>query len=90
LILVLIAVQDLSLAGAVFAASPPVAAWTDVVLLVLDGLWRSVRAKNPHSAASDVAAMAIGFLLRKQDRNELRDWPDWRTAPADKAIEHVR
>jgi hypothetical protein len=66
------------------------AEWTDVAILAMDGLWRSVRAAHPHSASSDVAQMVIEFILRKQDRNELRDWPDWRTAPTDKAIEHVR
>jgi hypothetical protein len=29
-------------------------------------------------------------LVDKQDKNERRTWPDWRTAPADRAIEHNR
>jgi hypothetical protein len=26
----------------------------------------------------------------KQAHNEAREWPDWRTQPTDRAIEHVR
>lgn len=54
--------------------------WIDVVLLALDGAWRA-----GHSPEDIVLALAV-----KQERNERRTWPDWRTQPADKAIEHVR
>ena len=66
--------------------------WTDVVLLALDGLWRSVRAQSVWSQSDpkDVTATVVEFLERKQGKNELRDWPDWRTMSSDKAIEHVR
>lgn len=54
--------------------------WVDVILLALDGAWRS-----GHSPSS----IAEGIAL-KQIKNENRDWPDWRTADPDKAVEHIR
>ena len=54
--------------------------WIDVVILALDGAWRS-------GAWPD---QIIAALQAKQTKNESRQWPDWRTMPADKAIEHVR
>ena len=54
--------------------------WIDVVLLALDGAWRA-----GHSPEQIVA-----MLEKKQTKNEGRNWPDWRTAEAGKAIEHVR
>ena len=54
--------------------------WVDVVLLALDGAWRC--GATPEEIAAKIAA--------KQSKNELRDWPDWRTQDPDKAIEHVR
>jgi len=54
--------------------------WTDVILLAIDGAWRA-----GHSPEQIAAAIAT-----KQDKNERRDWPDWRTADPNKAIEHRR
>lgn len=54
--------------------------WIDVVILALDGAWRA-----GYSCEEVVAA-----LVAKQTKNEAREWPDWRTVPADQAIEHVR
>lgn len=54
--------------------------WVDVVLLALNGAWRA--GHDPIEIALAIAA--------KQTRNELRTWPDWRTAEPGKAIEHVR
>ena len=54
--------------------------WIDVVILALDGAWRA-----GHSPEAIVAA-----LVAKQDKNEARRWPDWRTAAPGKAIEHDR
>lgn len=54
--------------------------WIDVVLLALDGAWRS-----GHSAEEVVA-----MLDTKLTKNESREWPDWRTADRTKAIEHDR
>ena len=54
--------------------------WIDVILLALDGAWR----------AGFLPEEIANALDDKQEQNELRDWPDWRTAEPDKAIEHVR
>lgn len=54
--------------------------WIDVVLLALDGAWRS--GYSPEQIAEGLQA--------KQAKNEARTWPDWRTADTGKAIEHVR
>ena len=54
--------------------------WIDVVILALDGAWRS-------GATPD---QIIAQLVAKQATNEARAWPDWRTQPTDRAIEHVR
>ncbi|SDF71912.1 Protein of unknown function [Onishia taeanensis] len=54
--------------------------WIDVVLLALDGAWRS-----GHTAAEVVAG-----LDAKLSKNEQREWPDWRTSDRTKAIEHDR
>jgi hypothetical protein len=54
--------------------------WIDVVILALDGAWR----------AGASPEQIIAALQAKQAKNESRVWPDWRTAPADQAIEHDR
>ncbi len=54
--------------------------WIDVVMLGLDGAWRS-------GATPDQIAEALAAKLAK---NKAREWPNWRTADPDKAIEHVR
>lgn len=54
--------------------------WIDVILLAMDGAWRA--GYTPEQIAEALKA--------KQEKNETRDWPDWRTASADRAIEHVR
>jgi hypothetical protein len=61
--------------------------WVDVVILGLDGLWRSLSRDVGHEF---IAEVAVRMIEAKQAINERRDWPDWRTAPIDKAIEHVR
>lgn len=64
------------------------AEWVDVAILALDGLMRRLVATGlPHSGAAKVAC---AMIEGKQGRNEMRDWPDWRTADPNKAIEHVR
>jgi hypothetical protein len=65
--------------------------WVDVVILALDGLTRRLafcrgERADPERVANDVCNIILG----KQARNEAREWPDWRTAPKDKAIEHVK
>lgn len=54
--------------------------WIDVVILALDGAWR----------AGASPEQIIETLVAKQTKNESRNWPDWRTADPDKAIEHDR
>jgi hypothetical protein len=62
--------------------------WVDVVILALDGLTRRlVECGWDHNEAAEKACRMI---VQKQTRNERRDWPDWRTAAPDQAIEHVR
>lgn len=62
------------------AAPADLSEWVDVILLALDGAWR---------AGHEPAAIAAG-IEQKQSKNEARTWPDWRTVPADRAIEHNR
>lgn len=68
--------------------------WVDVAILALDGLWRSVserrKAYGYNDITDSVAEIAVGEIINKQNRNENRTWPDWRTAEPGKAIEHVR
>lgn len=64
--------------------------WVDVAILALDGLTRSISALHPHWTMDQVAARAAEMIVAKQGKNELRRWPDWRTAPEDKAIEHIK
>lgn len=63
--------------------------WVDVVILAIDGLWRSIH----HRKGEDwrhVPFLATMAIRDKQAINEQREWPDWRTADPNKAIEHVR
>lgn len=66
--------------------------WVDVVILALDGLLRQL-AHDRRDGLYDpewIIAIACSLLKDKQAINEARDWPDWRTADRDKAIEHTR
>lgn len=54
--------------------------WADVIILAIDGAWRN-----------GVGPRALGdALLAKQVKNENRVWPDWRQAPPDEPVGHVR
>ena len=53
--------------------------WIDVILLAIDGAWRE--GYTPEQIAAQLA--------KKQEKNESRSWPDWRTAEPGKAIEHI-
>lgn len=64
--------------------------WTDVAILGLDGLLRAISAAHPDWTFDRVAEEAARKIVAKQGKNELRDWPDWRTMSADSAIEHDR
>jgi Protein of unknown function (DUF550) len=54
--------------------------WVDVILLGLDGAWR--HGGRPQEI--------IDAIVAKLAKNEARAWPDWRTLPEDRAIEHDR
>lgn len=65
--------------------------WVDVVILALDGLTRSILyAPLGFSSTDEAAAQAAHMIREKQGINELRRWPDWRTAKPSTAIEHER
>jgi hypothetical protein len=58
---------------------PTLPEWIDVIILGFDGALRVATAEQ-----------VIAALEAKQQTNESRTWPDWRTADPNKAIEHDR
>lgn len=67
------------------------AEWVDVVILALDGLTRRLAfCTGVRNDPDHVAEVACQMIVGKQTRNEARSWPDWRSAPEGKAIEHHR
>lgn len=54
--------------------------WIDVIVLAIDGATRE-------GATPEQVAATLAYKLEKNTR---RQWPDWRTVPADQPIEHVR
>lgn len=54
--------------------------WIDVIILAFDGALRS--GLEPQEI--------VDLWVAKQKKNESREWPDWRTADPEKAIEHVK
>lgn len=63
------------------AADPTdVTEWIDVVILALDGAWRS-----GHTPEQVVAALQDKYRINRE-----REWPDWRTAEPGMPVEHVR
>lgn len=58
---------------------PTLPEWVDVIILALDGAWRS--------DATPVEIIAA--IKAKQAKNEAREWPDWRTQPVGMAIQHI-
>ncbi len=54
--------------------------WADLIILALDGAWRS-------GATPEAIAAAIEM---KQKKNEGRDWPDHRNYSKDEAIQHIK
>lgn len=75
--------------------------WVDLVILSLDGLWREIYesdvefySKNFSSTAEQIAwegtpDEVVEYLMKKQTKNELREWPNWRDVPQDQSINHV-
>lgn len=55
--------------------------WVDVVLLAMDGAWRSAGAHGERFVAA---------LTAKDAKNRARTWPDWRTLAPDTISEHVK
>jgi hypothetical protein len=54
--------------------------WVDVIILGIDGAWRT------GASAKQIA----DALQAKQTKNANRSWPDWRTMSEDQVIEHDR
>lgn len=54
--------------------------WVDLNILAFDGAMK----------AGYSPEQIVRTLVAKQSRNERRTWPDWRTMPRERAIEHVR
>lgn len=54
--------------------------WIDVIVLAIGGAFRA-----GHGGRAIAKALAA-----KHAKNVARKWPDWRTVPEDKPIEHVR
>jgi hypothetical protein len=55
--------------------------WIDVVLLAMDGAWRSAGANGATFAEA---------LIAKDQKNRARKWPDWRTLVPGQVSEHIR
>lgn len=54
--------------------------WVDIIILAIDGAWRS-GATPPE---------IVKALQAKLERNKSRNWPDWRSQPINSPIEHIR
>ncbi len=61
------------------AAPDDLREWIDVILLGLDGAWRTGAMPEQITTA----------LTAKLAENERRTWPDWRTSDPNRAIEHI-
>lgn len=55
--------------------------WVDVILLAMDGAWRSAGATGED---------LVRALIAKDAKNRGRTWPDWRKLEAGEVSEHVR
>lgn len=53
--------------------------WADIILLALDGAWRT----------GATALQVSEAILAKMEKNENREWPDWRESDLTKRIEHI-
>ena len=60
--------------------SGELAEWVDIVLLALDGAWRT--GATPREICDGI--------FDKLQINERREWPDWRESDPNRAIEHIR
>lgn len=65
--------------------------WIDLITLAIDGAWRFAESFTNRAGDGGLTSKAIADVLAwKLNKNMNRTWPDWKTAPKDKAIEHVR
>lgn len=65
--------------------------WVDIVILGLDGLSKSILDDNMYNKETNVVVnLMLNEIYRKQNKNEVREWPDWRSVPSDKPIEHLK
>ncbi|MDY6979380.1 MAG: dATP/dGTP pyrophosphohydrolase domain-containing protein [Pseudomonadota bacterium] len=62
------------------AAPKDLEEWIDLMMLAADGAWRAGYSPEQIAAMLDI----------KLTKNEQRDWPDWREADPNKAIEHIK
>ncbi|MBZ9576761.1 dATP/dGTP pyrophosphohydrolase domain-containing protein [Modicisalibacter sp. MOD 31.J] len=67
------------------AAPFDVTEWVDVILLAMDGAWRSAYAGGSYSSIAVTEA-----IVAKLTENESRSWPAWQGMDPTKAIEHDR
>lgn len=54
--------------------------WVDVMILAMDGAWRSGACPE----------QIVHTLREKQSKNRKRQWPDWRTFSENDPSEHVK
>lgn len=60
--------------------------WIDVANLALDGAWRCLHGRIPED---QIAPLIAAVIQGKQEKNEAREWPDWRDCDPNKAITHT-
>lgn len=63
--------------------------WIDIIQLAFDGARRSGATHNPDGRYNTIEEI-LETLVEKQDINEQRQWPDWRTHPIGQPIEHIK
>ena len=67
--------------GCLDTQKDPLEEWVDVMILAIEGAWRS-----GHTPAE----IALAFRRKFIKNSHQRTWPDWRTKSEDEPIEHVR
>lgn len=55
--------------------------WIDVVILVFDGLWRTLAHKKGIECTNVLASKMSDMLEAKQEESEQQIWDDWLKAP---------
>lgn len=62
------------------AAPEDVSEWADIIILALDGAFRS----------GHLPQEVIDAILAKNERNRGRQWPDWKNYSPDEPITHIK